>query len=121
VNKGAIDHIGYGLEAAVGMPWGTLGLAWSVLDFSHLVHMNKWIEIGCAYSGEGAAYWEAFSFVSLGSSSYGNYPSWNLNCGVDVAEPWKHQEIFNGNGWHFSSELVAYATNIIEIGFEIFQ
>src|SRR6266571_4899176 len=45
VLKGAVDHVGHRLEAAMRMPGGAFRLARAVLDLAHLVHMNERVEV----------------------------------------------------------------------------
>ncbi len=42
----AVDHVGDGFEAAVGVLRGALGLAGRVVDLAHLVHVHERVE-GC--------------------------------------------------------------------------
>ena len=59
--EGAVDHVGHGLEAAVRVPGGALGLARRVLDLAHLVHVDERVEVGQVDAGEGAADREALA------------------------------------------------------------
>jgi hypothetical protein len=62
VPEDPVDHVGDGLEPAVGMPGGALGLARGVVDLTHLVHVHERVE-GCQVdAGEGAADGEALAF-----------------------------------------------------------
>ena len=60
----ALDHVGDGLETAVGMPRRALGLAGSVVDLTHLVHVDERVEVGLGDAGEGAANGEALALES---------------------------------------------------------
>ena len=51
----AVDHVGDGLEATVGVPGGALGLARGVVDLAHLVHVDERVEVGEVDAGEGPA------------------------------------------------------------------
>ena len=53
VGEGPVDHVGDGLEAAVGVPGGSLGLAGRVVDLAHLVHVHERVELGEGPAGEG--------------------------------------------------------------------
>ena len=44
VDEGAVHDVGDGLEAAVGVPRGALGLARGVLHLAHLIHHDEWVE-----------------------------------------------------------------------------
>ena len=61
VLEGAVDDVGDGLEAAVRVPRGALGLARRVLDLTHLVHVDERVEVGQVDAGESAADGEAFA------------------------------------------------------------
>ncbi len=54
VQKRAFDHVGDGLKASVRMPRCALGLAGSVIDFAHLVHVNEGVELRQVDAGEGS-------------------------------------------------------------------
>ncbi len=57
-----VDHVGHGLEAAVGVPRSALGLAGGVFDLSHLIEMDERIEVGKVDSLEGALDGKPFTF-----------------------------------------------------------
>ena len=42
----AVDDVGHGFEAAVGVPGGAFGLARGVFHLAHRVEVNEWIEVG---------------------------------------------------------------------------
>jgi hypothetical protein len=48
----AVDHVGDGLEAAVRVPRGALGLARRVLHLAHLVHVDERVQRALADPGE---------------------------------------------------------------------
>ena len=50
--EGAVDHVGHGLETAMGMPRGSFGLTRGVLDLPHLVEMDERIELVEGDAGE---------------------------------------------------------------------
>jgi hypothetical protein len=62
VAEDPVDHVGDGLEAAVGVPGGALGLAGGVVDLAHLVHVHERVEVAQVHAGEGAADGEALAF-----------------------------------------------------------
>ena len=64
VLEGAVDHVGDGLEAAVRVPRGALGLARRVVDLAHLVHVDERVEIAHRHAGEGAHDGEALALVA---------------------------------------------------------
>ena len=65
VLEGAVDHVGDGLEAAVGVPVGAPGLARRVVDLAHLVHVDERVEVGQVDAGEGPADREALALEAL--------------------------------------------------------
>ena len=58
-------HVGDGLEAAVGVPVGALGLAGRVVDLAHLVHVDERVEVAEVDTGEGPAHGEALALEAL--------------------------------------------------------
>ena len=56
-----VDHVGHGLEAAVRVPRGALGLARRVLDLAHLVHVDEGVEQPLVHARERAADREALA------------------------------------------------------------
>jgi hypothetical protein len=77
VEEGAVDHVGDGLEAAMGVPRGALGFAGGVFDLAHLVHVDERVEVGVGDTGEGAVHREAFAFEALGGGGDRPDRSWN--------------------------------------------
>ena len=61
VDEDAVDDVGDGLEAAVRVPGGALGLARRVLHLAHLVHHDERVEVLVVDPGEGAAHREALA------------------------------------------------------------
>ena len=61
VLEGAVDHVGDGLEAAVGVPVGAPGLDGRVVDLAHLVHVDERVEVGQVDAGEGPPHREALA------------------------------------------------------------
>ena len=41
----AVDDVGHGLEAAMGVPRGPLRLARAVVDLTHLIHVDEGVEV----------------------------------------------------------------------------
>jgi hypothetical protein len=64
VPEHAVDDVRDGLEAAVRVPRGALGLARRVLDLAHLVHVDERVEVGQVHAGERAADREALALVA---------------------------------------------------------
>ena len=67
VPERAVDDVSHGLEAAVRMPRGALGLTRGVVDLAHLVHVDERVEDGQIHAGEGAAHREAEPLEATGS------------------------------------------------------
>ncbi len=61
VVEDAVEDVGDGLEAAVRVPRGALGLTGRVLDLAHLVHVHEGVEQRQVDAGEGAADGEALA------------------------------------------------------------
>ena len=57
--EGAVDDVGHGLEAPVGVPVGAPGLAGAVVHGAHLVHVDEGVESLDRHAGEGPADGEA--------------------------------------------------------------
>jgi hypothetical protein len=70
VLEGAVDHVGHGLEAAVGMPGRAPGLARGVVDLTHLVHVDEGIDVGLGHAGEGPAHRKTLALVAGGSGGH---------------------------------------------------
>jgi hypothetical protein len=66
VLEDAVDHVGDGLEAAVGVPGGALALAGRVIDLAHLVHVHERVQGRQVDAGEGAAHGEALTLKAGG-------------------------------------------------------
>jgi hypothetical protein len=61
VLEGAIDDVGHGLEAAVGVPGRALGLAGRVLNGAQVVQQKERVGEGEGGGGEGPAHGEALA------------------------------------------------------------
>ena len=64
--ENAVEHVGDGLEPAVGMPGGALGLARGVVDLAHLVHMHERVKGAQVHSGEGSTYRKSLALKARG-------------------------------------------------------
>ncbi len=65
VLEDAVDHVGDGLEPAVGMPWRALGLARCVVDLPHLVEVDERVEVREVDAGERAPDREPLPFEAV--------------------------------------------------------
>jgi len=63
VTEGAVDDVGDGLEPAVRVPRGALGLAGAVVDLAHLVHVHERVEPVQVHPGERAPDREPLALV----------------------------------------------------------
>jgi hypothetical protein len=63
--EGTINDVGHGFESAVRVPGSALGLSRSIVNLSHLIHVNKGIELLRRDSRKSPAYWKAFTLKSL--------------------------------------------------------
>ncbi len=80
VLEGAVHDVGDGLEAAVRVPRGALGLARGVLHLAHLVHHDERVERARRDAGEGPADREALPLEALRRRRDGEHGT------VDVAQ-----------------------------------
>ena len=65
VLEGAVDHVGDGLEAAMGMPRRALGFAGRVLHLTHLIHVDERVDERGIGAREGAPHRESFALESV--------------------------------------------------------
>src|ERR1019366_4830451 len=49
-----VDHVSHRLKSSVWMPCRSLRLAWCVFDLTHLIHVDKRINVAFRDAGEGA-------------------------------------------------------------------
>ena len=83
VLEGAVDHVGHGLEAPVGMPGRALRLTGRVLDLAHLVHVHEGIETIEGDAGEGPVHREAFPLEARRRGGDGlDRPAWPVRARV---------------------------------------
>ena len=59
-----VDDVCDGLEPAVRVPGGALGLTGGVLDLAHLVHVHERVQVAQIDPGEGTANREALALSS---------------------------------------------------------
>ena len=99
VLEDAVDHVGDGLEAAMGVPGRALGLAGRVLDLAHLVEVDEGVEVAQVHPGEGSADGEALAFEAAGRARHardGAAPSLRIGPG----ETRQRGDVIDGDGWH---------------------
>ena len=78
----AVDHVGDGLEAAVRMPRGALGLAGRVVDLAHLVQVQERVQGGQVDAGERAANREPLALEAVGGGGDAAYRPGQRQCRV---------------------------------------
>ncbi len=95
----AVDDVGDGLEAAVRVPRRALGLAGTVVDLTHLVHVDERVEPGQLDPGEGPPDREAFPLIPAGrGGDRGDLP---LGLGhVGLWHPGQDEDVVYGDRWH---------------------
>jgi hypothetical protein len=101
----AIDHVGDGLEPAVGMPWGALRLAGGVLDFAHLVEVDERVEVGEIDAGERPPDREPLPFQP--ARSHGDAADGSLaRCHrIRQRDPGQDGDVVDGDGGHVGALL----------------
>ena len=92
VLEGAVDHVGDGLEAPVGVPVGAPRLARRVVDLAHLVHVDEGVEVGHVHAGEGPADREALALVPAGGGGHRANGA-ILGLGGGGSDPGKRQRV----------------------------
>ena len=93
-----VDDVRDGLEAAVRVPRGALGLARRVLDLAHLVHVHERVEVAQADARERAPDREP---LALEARRRGGDPRDRpVALGRGLGDPGQDQQIGNGNGRH---------------------
>jgi Kef-type K+ transport system membrane component KefB len=99
VPERAVDDVGDGLEPAVRVPRGALGLTGTVVDLAHLVHVDERIEPRQVHAGEGAPDREALAFeAARGGGDRDDRP---LGLGhVRLRHPGQYEDVVNGDCWH---------------------
>ena len=70
VRERAVDHVGDGLETAVGMPGRAFRLARGVVDLTHLVHVHEGVEGRERHAGKGATNRKSLPFVTARSGGH---------------------------------------------------
>ena len=99
VHEGAVDDVGDGLEAAVGVPRGALGLARRVLDLTHLVHVDERVERGEVDAGEGTTHRET---LALEARRCGRHRAHRARHGLGdgLGDLRQGQDVVDGHGRH---------------------
>ena len=98
----AVDEVGDGLEAAVGVPEGALGLTGGVVDLAHLVHVDERVEQGRVDAGEGAADGEALALEPAGGRGHAADPALD-RVGGGWGDGVEGEQVVDGIGRHGAS------------------
>ena len=101
VLKRAVDHVGHGLETTVRVPGRALGLAWCVLDLSHLVHMDERVDVGQVDSGERAADRKALALEPVRGGRQASHGTLAGDCRVRLWNAWQDGDVGDGDGGHW--------------------
>jgi len=97
-----VEHVGDGLEPAMRMPRGALGLTRCVLHLAHLVEVHERVEGREVHTGEGATYREPLSFVAFRRGrDRGDRPDRVSEARSGQAR--KDGEVVDGDSWHGGS------------------
>jgi len=94
----AVDHVGDGLEAAVRVPRGALGLARGVFHLAHLVHVDERVQVAQVHARERAADREPFALKVRWRGRELDDRTVPFRSGL--GHPGQDQEILDGYGWH---------------------
>ncbi len=99
VPERAVDDVGDGLEAAVRVPRGALGLTGAVVHLAHLVHVHERVEPRQVHPGERAPDREPLALEARrGGGDRGDFP---LGLGhIGFRDPRQDQDVLDGDGWH---------------------
>ena len=84
--KGAVDHVGNGLEPSVRMPRGPLRLTGPVLHLAHLVHMDERIQVSLIEPIERTPHRKALALYAFWSRSDGEDGPFHRCDRIDVRE-----------------------------------
>ena len=113
VVEGAVDDVGDGLEAAVRVPGGALGLARRVVHLAHLVHHDERVELGEVDAGERAAYREPLALESLRRGRHAPHRT-RLVAESGLAQPVQNGQVVNGDRGHPAHLLGSPDPTVVE-------
>jgi hypothetical protein len=99
----AVDHVGDGLEPAVGVPGRALGLAGGVLDLAHLIHVDEGVQLGVRQPGERASHREALALETRGRSGDRSDGALHRVAEIGLGDCREREGVFHGDGRHDSS------------------
>ena len=100
VLKGAVDHVGHGLEAAMRMPGRALRFARSVLHLTHLIHVNEGIQQPLVEPIEGAAHGEPLALDALRRRGDGEQRTVDAGRTIKFRQTRQRQDVFDSDGGH---------------------
>ncbi len=99
----AVDHVGDGLEPAMGMPRRALRFAGRVLDFPHLVEMDERIEVLEVDAGERAPDREPLPLETARRAGHATHGSLAGGGWIRLRDPGQDGDVFDDDGWHVNS------------------
>src|SRR5438874_12332512 len=100
--KGAVDHVGNGLEPSVRMPRGPLRLTGPVLHLAHLVHMDERIQVSLIEPIERTPHRKALALYAFWSRSDGEDGPFHRCDRIDVREARQAQDVVDRDGGHLT-------------------
>ena len=105
VPEHAVDDVGDGLEPAVRVPRGALGLAGRVLDLAHLVHVDERVQLPQVHPGEGPADREALTLEAGRRGGHRHDRPLGRGRGVGLGDPGQDQDVLYSHRWHDISSV----------------
>jgi hypothetical protein len=110
VHEGAVEQIGHGLEAAVRMPGGALGLTGRVLHLTHLVHHDERVQVAVVDPCEGPAHREALTLESAGRRGNGEHGPRRRALPRRRGHTGQREGVLDGDGGHGDLQVVHHST-----------
>ena len=108
VLEGAVDHVGHGLEAPMGVPRRPPGLAGPVLDLTHLVHVHEGVELGQVDPGEGAPHREPLALVPRGRVGHRHHRSLLGRSGIGGRQSGQGEDVLDGHSRHGAAPRLGF-------------
>ena len=102
VQEGAFHHVGHCFESTVWVPRGSFGLTGTIVNLTHLIHVDEGVEVGDIDSREGSSDWKAFALETAwcGSDLLNSSGSSALSRGRNL---WQFEWIIYGDCRHEST------------------
>ena len=96
-----VEHVGHRFEPAVRMPRRSLGLPRRVLDLTHLIHVDEWVEVGQIDAGERPADGESLPLEPGRRGDHGPNRAYR-DPPVDDGDPLQRGDVIDRDGRHGS-------------------